>query len=161
MNREEIIKIYGLPEDASDEDVANAVKAGAQAIDRIAGERTKAEEAETAKAAAEREKEKAVAECRALKADAFVAANAGKIADAAACKAAYVKDPALAEAVVAACRDAAEPAGRKQQVLVAAARGGLPPKAGGVMERLAACRSAEERCAFAVAHAKEIAEENK
>lgn len=159
MNREEIIKIYGLPEDASDEDVANAVKAGAQAIDRIAGERTKAEEAETAKAAAEREKEKAVAECRALKADAFVAANAGKIADAAACRAAYVKDPALAEAVVAACRGAAEPA-RKQQVL-AAARGGQPPKAGGVMDALAACRSAEERCAFAVAHAKEIAEANK
>lgn len=71
MNREEIIKIYGLPEDASDEDVANAVKAGAQAIEEIATERTKAESAEadanTKLEAAEADKAAAVNECEKVK----------------------------------------------------------------------------------------------
>lgn len=62
MNREEIIKIYGLPEDASDEDVANAVKAGAQAIEEIATERTKAEAAEAEKGQAEKDRDEAKAE---------------------------------------------------------------------------------------------------
>ena len=78
--------------------------------------------------------------------------------DAAAAKAAYVKDPALAEALVAACR--AAPA-RPSQQLLRPAPAARPPAAGGVMERLAACRSAEERCAFAQAHAKEIAAANR
>lgn len=149
IQMKKILEALGLAEGATEEEALAAVQG---LKDRASAAEAQATEAET-------EKEKAVAECRALKADAFVAANAGKIADAAACRAAYVKDPALAEAVVAACKGATEPA-KRQQVL-AAARGGTPPAAGGVMERLAACRSAEERCAFAVAHAKEIAEANK
>ena len=147
MNK--ILEALGLAEGATEEDALAAIQ----------GLKDRASAAEAQATEAGKKRDEAVAECRALKADAFVAANAGKIADAAACRAAYVKDPALAEAVVAACRGAAEPA-RRQQVL-AAARGDRPPEAGGVMERLAACKSAEERCAFAVAHAKEIAEANK
>ena len=43
MDIKEIIQIYGLPEDASEDDVRTALKAGAQAIDDLAAERARAE----------------------------------------------------------------------------------------------------------------------
>lgn len=162
MEKAEIIKIYGLPEDATDEQVAEAVKAGAQAIEEIAGERDKTEaaetakaEAETAKETAEKERDKAVAECRAMKADKFIEANKDKITDVAAAKAAYIENPALAEKIFASCK--ATPAST-QQILAAAKTKAPGSKESDVMTRLAACKSAEERCAFVMAHAKEIAD---
>lgn len=67
MDIKEIIEIFGLAEDATEEDVRTALKAGAQAIDDLAAERARAEqsdgdadeakaEAATAKAALENEK---------------------------------------------------------------------------------------------------------
>lgn len=147
IQMEKILEALGLAGGATEE----------EALAAIQGLKDRASAAEAQAIEAERKRDEAVAECRETKAEAFVAANAGKIADDAAAKAAYVKDPALAEALVAACRGAAA----KGQQVLAPARTPQPPKAGGVMERLAACRSAEERCAFAVAHAKEIAEANK
>lgn len=140
---EKILEALGLDAGATEEEALAQVQA---LKDRAAAAEAQATEAE-------KEKDEAVAECRELKADAFVAANAAKIADAAACKAAYVKDPALAEAVVAACRDAAAP---RQQVL-AAAKAAEPAKDEGILEQLAKCKSAEERCAFAIRHAQELA----
>ena len=62
MDIKEIIEIYHLGEDATEEDVRTALKAGAQAIDDLAAERARADkadgEAEDAKADA---KEKATA----------------------------------------------------------------------------------------------------
>lgn len=165
MDKNEIIKIYGLPEDATDEQIAEAVKAGAQAIEQIAGERDKTEAAETAKAEAESEKDKAikekdeaVAECRAMKADAFVESHKDQITDTAAAKAAYIANPELAEQMIAACK-AAEPT-KKQQIL-AAAKGNPTAKKADVLEQLAACKSAQERVEFVMAHAKEIADAQK
>ena len=149
IQMEKILEALGLAGGATEE----------EALAAIQGLKDRASAAEAQAIEAERKRDEAVAECRETKAEAFVAANADKIADDAAAKAAYVKDPALAEALVAACRGAAAPA--KGQQVLATARTTQPPKAGGVMERLAACRSAQERCAFAVAHAKEIAEANK
>ena len=62
MNKAELIKILGLGEDATDEQILTAIKAGAQAIEELATERTKAEAAEAEKAQAETEKEEAKAE---------------------------------------------------------------------------------------------------
>ena len=59
MDKNEIIKIFGLPEDATDEQVADAVKAGAQAIEQIAAEREKAAAAEQTVATANAECETA------------------------------------------------------------------------------------------------------
>ena len=57
MNKEELIKILGLDENATDEQIMTAIKAGAQAVEELATERTKAE-------AAEAEKDQAIAEGR-------------------------------------------------------------------------------------------------
>ena len=57
MNKAELIKILGLGEDATDEDILTAIKAGAQAVEELATERTKAEAAEAEKAQAETEKD--------------------------------------------------------------------------------------------------------
>ena len=46
MNKEELIKILGLDENATDEQIMTAIKAGAQAVEELATERTKAEAAE-------------------------------------------------------------------------------------------------------------------
>lgn len=145
IQMQKILEALGLAEGATEEDALAAIQG---LKDRASAAEAQASEAET-------EKERAVAECRATKAEAFVAANAGKIADAASAKAAYVKDPALAEALVAACREGA-PA--KPQQVLAPARAAQPPKADGALEGLAKCRSAKERCEFVMAHAKEIAE---
>lgn len=62
MNKEELIKILGLDENATDEQIMTAIKAGAQAVEELATERTKAEAAEAEKAQAETEKDEAKAE---------------------------------------------------------------------------------------------------
>ena len=62
IKKEELVKILGLGEDATDEDILTAIKAGAQAVEELATERTKAEAAEAEKAQAETEKDDAKAE---------------------------------------------------------------------------------------------------
>ncbi len=62
MNREELIKILGLGEDATDEQIMTAIKAGAQAVEELATERTKAEAAEAEKGQAEKDRDEAKAE---------------------------------------------------------------------------------------------------
>lgn len=61
MDIKEIIQILGLPEDASEDDVRTALKAGAQAIDDLAAERARAEASEDDAKAAKGEKETAEA----------------------------------------------------------------------------------------------------
>ena len=58
MDIKEIIKIFGLAYDASEEDVRTALKAGAQAIDDLAAERTRAESSEADAKSAQDDKEK-------------------------------------------------------------------------------------------------------
>lgn len=58
MDIKEIIQIYGLPEDASEEDVRTAMKAGAQAIGDLAAERARAESSEDDAKSAKDDKEK-------------------------------------------------------------------------------------------------------
>ena len=62
MNKEELIKILGLGEDATDEQIMTAIKAGAQAVEELATERTKAEAAEAEKGQAEKDRDEAKAE---------------------------------------------------------------------------------------------------
>ena len=61
MNKEEIIKIYGLSPDATDDEIMTALKAGAKAIEDIAKKRT-AEGEEEEKAAMSAAVKEAVAE---------------------------------------------------------------------------------------------------
>lgn len=58
MDIKEIIQIFGLPEDASEEDVRTALKAGAQAIGDLAAERARAESSEADAKSAKDDKEK-------------------------------------------------------------------------------------------------------
>ena len=58
MDIKEIIQIYGLAEDATEEDVRTALKAGAQAIDDLAAERARAESSEADAKSAKDDKEK-------------------------------------------------------------------------------------------------------
>ena len=53
ITKEELVQILGLGEDASDDQIRTAIKAGAQAVEELATERTKAEKAEAAKAQAD------------------------------------------------------------------------------------------------------------
>ena len=62
MNKAELIKILGLGEDATDEQIMTAIKAGAQAVEELATERTKAEAAEAEKGQAEKDRDEAKAE---------------------------------------------------------------------------------------------------
>lgn len=140
----DILAALGLGPDATKEDALAAIgglKDGAAAAEEKAG-------------AAEKARDEAVAECRATRADAFIAANAAKIADPAAFREAYLANPDLAERTLAACR-AAAPA-TPQQVLPAGKA--APARAQDALAGLAKCRSAAERCAYALAHAREIAE---
>ncbi len=148
IQMQKILEALGLAEGATEEDALAAIQ----------GLKDRADAAEAQASEAGKKRDEAVAECRATKSEAFVQANAGKIADAAAAKAAYVKDPALAEALVAACREGA-PA--KAQQVLAPARAAQPPKAGGALEGLAKCRSAQERVAYVMAHAADFAAEAK
>lgn len=58
MDIKEIIQIFGLQEDASEEDVRTALKAGAQAIGDLAAERARAESSEDDAKSAKDDKEK-------------------------------------------------------------------------------------------------------
>ena len=58
MDIKEIIQIFGLAEDATEEDVRTALKAGAQAIDDLAAERARAESSEADAKSAKDDKEK-------------------------------------------------------------------------------------------------------
>ncbi|MBQ2437471.1 MAG: hypothetical protein II265_05200 [Clostridia bacterium] len=58
MDNKEIIEIYSLAEDASEEDMRIAMKAGAQAIDDLAAERARAESSEADAKSAKDDKEK-------------------------------------------------------------------------------------------------------
>jgi len=58
MDIKEIIQIYGLQEDASEEDVRTALKAGAQALGDLAAERARAESSEDDAKSARDDKEK-------------------------------------------------------------------------------------------------------
>lgn len=155
IHMQKILEALGLAEGASEDEALSAIQG---LKDKASAAEAKATEAETAKTEAEKAKEQAVAECRAMKADAFVAVHKDQIADTAAAKAAYIANPELAEQMIAACK--AAPAKPAQQIL-APARSAQPPKKSGVMEQLAACKSAKERCEFVMAHAKEIAEASK
>ena len=62
MDIEAIKKALGLPPEATEEQVMTAIKAGAQAVEELATERTKAEAAEAEKDAATKEKDEAKAE---------------------------------------------------------------------------------------------------
>lgn len=58
MDNKEIIQIYRLAEDASEEDMRTALKAGAQAIDDLAAERARAESSEADAESAKDDKKK-------------------------------------------------------------------------------------------------------
>lgn len=62
MDIESIKKALGLPPEATEEQIIAAIEAGAQAVEELATERTKAEAAEAEKAQAETEKDEAKAE---------------------------------------------------------------------------------------------------
>ena len=106
MNKEEIIKIFGLPPDASDDQIETALKAGAQAINQIADERSSAD---AKVAAAEKKAETAEAKCRGLQCDAFIAAHKAQIADEAKFREAYLKAPEATEAAFGLFRTAEPP----------------------------------------------------
>lgn len=144
---DKIIQALGLPPDATEEDVLGAVNA-------------LKEQASASAAATEdmkKERDAAVAECRAVRADAFLRKHAAVIGDAAACREVYLKDPDLAEKMVAACR---APAASKGQQILAPYRT-VPAPSDDVRARLAACRTPEEMARFAVEHARELADTTK
>lgn len=144
---DKIIQALGLPPDATEEDVLGAVNA-------------LKEQAPASAAATEdmkKERDEAVAECRAVRADAFLRKHAAVIGDAAACREVYLKDPDLAEKMVAACR-APDPS--KGQQILAPCRT-VPAPSDDLRARLAACRSPEEMARFAVEHARELADTTK
>lgn len=97
----EILAALGLTTDAGKEEALAAIQ---QLKDKEAAATAKTADAEKKAQEAETEKEKAVAECRGMKADAFIAKNAGKIADSAAFREIYLANPELAEKTLAVCK---------------------------------------------------------
>ena len=106
--------------------------------------------------AAEKSAADALAECRKMKCDAFIEANKAKIADEAACRAAYMAYPENAEKLIAACK---APEAKTQTVLAAAKKTPEVKKDG---ETLATCREqmaalpVNERAAFYKEHKADI-----
>ena len=106
--------------------------------------------------AAEKSAADALAKCRAVECDAFIEENKAKIADVAACREVYMKDPETARKLVAACK---APEAKAQTVLAAAKRSPEIQKDG---VAVATCREqmaalpAGERAAFYKAHKDEI-----
>lgn len=106
--------------------------------------------------AAEKSAADAIAECRKMKCDAFIEANKAKIADEAACRAAYMANPENAEKLIAACK---APEAKTQTVLAAAKKTPEVKKDG---ESMATCREqmaalpANERAAFYKEHKADI-----
>ena len=129
----------GLAEGASED----AAVAACKALKETASAATKA-------------RDEAIAECRRMKCDAFIAANKAKIADEAACRAAYMANPEGAEKLIAACK---APEAKTQTVLAAAKKTPEVKKDG---EAMATCREqmaalpASERAAFYKEHKADI-----
>lgn len=97
----EILAALGLTPDAGKEEALAAIQ---QLKDKEAAATAKTADAEKKAQEAETEKDKAVAECRGMKADAFIAKNSAKIADAAAFREIYLANPELAEKTLAVCK---------------------------------------------------------
>ena len=100
----EILAALGLAADASKDEALAAIQ---QLKDKEAAATAKTADAEKKAQEAETEKEKAVAECRGMKADAFIAKNSDKIADSAAFREIYLANPELAEKTLAVCKTGA------------------------------------------------------
>ena len=125
----EILAALGLAEGAGKEDVLAAIKAlkdkEAAAVAQATDAEKKAEDAEAA--------------CRGLKADAFIAANKERIADAAKFREAYLKAPEATEAAFALCK--AAPAAKPSETRIVAREAKTPAAtvgAGGASAKIAA-----------------------
>ena len=110
----EILSALGLAEGAGKEEVLAAIKAlkdkEAAAVAQATDAEKKAEDAEAA--------------CRGLKADAFIAANKERIADAAKFREAYLKAPEATEAAFALCK--AAPAAKPSETRIVAREAKTP-----------------------------------
>ena len=110
----EILAALGLAEGAGKEEVLAAIKAlkdkEAAAVAHATDAEKKAEDAEAA--------------CRGLKADAFIAANKERIADAAKFREAYLKAPEATEAAFALCK--AAPAAKPSETRIVAREAKTP-----------------------------------
>lgn len=139
IHMKKLMAELGLAEDASED----AAVAACKALKDQASAATKA-------------KDEALAECRKMKCDAFIEANKAKIADEAACRAAYMANPENAEKLIAACK---APEAKTQTVLAAAKKTPEVKKDG---ESMATCREqmaalpANERAAFYKEHKADI-----
>ena len=139
IHMKKLMAELGLAEDASED----AAVAACKALKDQASAATKA-------------KDEALAECRRMKCDAFIEANKAKIADVAACRAAYMANPENAEKLIAACK---APEAKTQTVLAAAKKTPEVKKDG---ETMATCREqmaalpASERAAFYKEHKADI-----
>lgn len=139
IHMKKLMAELGLAEDASED----AAVAACKALKDQASAATKA-------------KDEALAECRRMKCDAFIEANKAKIADEAACRAAYMANPENAEKLIAACK---APEAKTQTVLAAAKKTPEVKKDG---ESMATCREqmaalpANERAAFYKEHKADI-----
>ena len=139
IHMKKLMAELGLAEDASED----AAVAACKALKDQASAATKA-------------KDEALAECRRMKCDAFIEANKAKIADEAACRAAYMANPENAEKLIAACK---APEAKTQTVLAAAKKTPAVKKDG---ESMATCREqmaalpANERAAFYKEHKADI-----
>ncbi len=141
----EIIKALGLADGASEQDCVTAIESL----------KTKASAAEAKATETEDKLQKAEAKCRGIECDAFLEANKAKIADIAACREVYMKDPDMAKKMLGACKAVED---KPQTVLGAAKNTPAVDKdknLGTCREQLAALPPAE-RAAFYEAHKAEI-----
>lgn len=141
----EILKALGLAEGASEADAVAAINALKE----------KASAAEAQATDAEKKAEEAEGKCRKMECDAFLEANKAKIADVAACREVYMKDPECAKKMIGACK-AAET--KPQTILGAAKKTPTIEKTAAVgtcREQMAALPPSE-RAAFYQAHKAEI-----
>jgi len=143
---EKILAALGLEPGATEDDALGAI----QAL------KDKASAAEAQATECQNEKEKCEAECRGMKADAFLKAHEAQIADQAKCREVYMKDPELAEQMLAACKSVGNPSATNPQQVLATAKAKTPGESD-VLKQLAQCKTAQERCTFAVQHATELA----
>lgn len=141
----EIIKALGLSEGASEQDCVTAIESL----------KTKASAAEATATETEDKLQKAEAKCRGIECNAFLEANKAKIADVAACREVYLKDPDMAKKMLGACKAVED---KPQTVLGAATKTPTVDKdkhLGTCREQMAALPPAE-RAAFYQAHKAEI-----
>lgn len=135
----ELMKELGLAETATEQDAIAACKA-----------------LKDQASAATQARDEALAACRQMECDAFVEANKAKIADVAACREVYMKDPECAKKMIGACKAAEAP--KPQTILGAAKKTPTIEKTAAVgtcREQLAALPPSE-RAAFYQAHKAEI-----